>query len=390
MGHVNTVFNQLLAFIPRYRFDCLVEKHQADKYVKIFTTYNQLQVMLYAQATGKDSLRELETSMITSKNKLYHLGIKSVSRSTLADSNARRDYQIYEEIFYELLARCQSFTPKHKFKFENPLYTMDATLIKLVLSLYPWAKYRKTKGAVKMHCLLNHDGYLPEFITVTKGNHHEIDIAKDHLSLLPDSIISIDRGYIDFSFLNSLQKKGVWFVTRAKRNMAFEIVGQQEVKEPGVIFDNSIQLTGELSQKQYPDTLRLITYYDSNKDKLLFFLTNNFTLSAATIAEIYKSRWQVELFFKWIKQNLKIKSFLGTSENAVMTQIWVAMIYYLLLTYLAYQANYRYSLLTLTRVLSEAFLQRISIFDLLSLKMTSIKKLKPDPRDVQLSLFDKI
>ncbi len=344
-------------------------------------------IMLYAQATGKDSLREMETSLITHESKLYHVGINSVSRSTLSDANSRRDWRLFESLFYEVLSRCRDLTPKHKFKFKNPLYTMDATVIKLVLSLYPWAKYKKTKGAVKMHCLLNHAGYLPEFITVTKGNRHEIDVARDHLSLLPDSIISIDRGYIDFSFLNSLQQKGVWFVTRAKRNMVFDVVGQHPVTTENVIFDVAIVLKNDLSHKQYPEKLRLIAFYDKERDKFLFFLTNNFKLSAQTIADIYKARWQVELFFKWIKQNLKIKSFLGTSENAVMTQIWIAMIYYLILSYIKFQTKYRYSLLTLTRVLAETIFFRACLIDVLSIKIASVKKLKPDPGD-QPSLFD--
>ncbi len=387
MGHVNTIFNQLLALIPRNKFDSLVGIHQADKYTKRFTTFNQMAIMLYAQATGKDSLRELEASLITHQGKLYHNGINSVSRSTISDANSRRDWRLFESMFYEVLSRCKNLTPKHKFKFKNPLYTLDASLITLALSLFPWATYTKTKGAVKLHCLLNHDGYLPELVIVTKGNRHEVDVAKDNLSLLPDSIISIDRGYVDFSFLNSLQQKGVWFVTRAKRNMVFDVAGQHPVTTKNVIFDVAIVLKNDLSHKQYPEKLRLIAFYDKEHDKFLFFLTNNFKLSAQTIADIYKARWQVELFFKWIKQNLKIKSFLGTSENAVMAQIWVAMIYYLILSYIKYQTKYSYSLLTLTRVLAEAIFFRACLIDVLSIKIASVKKLKPDPGE-QPSLFD--
>ena len=387
MGHVNTIFNQLLALIQRNKFDRLVKEYRADRYVKSMNTYNQMVVMLYAQATGKDSLRDIETSLITHQSKLYHLGIKSISRSTLADANARCDYHLYESLFYEILKRCKDLTPKHKFKFKNPLYSLDATVIDLVLSLYPWARFRKTKGAIKLHCLLNHDGYLPEFITVTKGNRHEIDVARNRVLFLPDSIVSIDRGYLDFSFLDSLNKQGVWFVTRAKRNMAFNVTGQHTIKAKNVVFDVAIELVNYVSRKQYPEKMRLIAYYDKEQSKYLFFLTNNFALSARTIADIYKSRWQIELFFKWIKQNLKIKSFLGTSKNAVMSQIWIAMIYYLLLCYIKYQTKYRYPLLTLNRVLAESLLFRASLIDMLSLKMVAIKKLKPDP-GVQPSLFD--
>jgi hypothetical protein len=377
----------MLQLIPRHEFDSLVRQHKTDRYVKYHTSWEHFIVLLYSQAKGKDSLRDIITSINPYQNYWYHTGIRDVKRSTISDANARIDSRVYEGIFYSLLSRCKDITPKHKFKFKNPLYSIDATVIDLCLSMYPWAKFRKTKGALKLHYQYDHAGAIPSFLVVTDANQHEVKVAKNtNFPLLSDSIVSVDRAFIDYGWLYSLDKQRVYFVTRAKSNMQYEVIGQQEVdKKKGLLFDYTIMLTGYYQRKKYPEKLRLIGYKDTETGKVFVFLTNNFILSASTITQIYKSRWQIELFFKWIKQHLKIKSFLGTSKNAVLNQIWIAMCYYLLLTYIKYQTKYSNSLLEITRLFSEALFFRVSIIDLLSLNRYTIHKV--NDLELQLSLF---
>lgn len=387
MSSLNTVLNELLQIVPRYKFDSLVSEYDNDRYVKYYTTWQQLITLLYAQMKGKDSLRDIITSLNTHKASWYHMGLKDIHRSTISDANRNRSYEVYEKLFYAILNKTKNITPRHKFRFKNPLYSIDATVIDLCLSMFPWAQFRKTKGALKLHYQYDHSGAIPSFLVVTDAKHHEAKVVKDEpFPLLPDSIVSVDRGYIDYKWLNSLNNKRVFFVTRAKSNIKYTVTGQQEVeRKKGLLFDQTIVLTGYYTSKKYPQPLRLIGYKDPQKGKELVFLTNNFKLSAFTIAQIYKSRWQIELFFKWIKQNLKIKSFLGTNKNAVLSQIWVAMCYYLLLAYIKYQTKYTKSLTELTRIISEAVFFKVSIIDLLSITQYNLHKLnKFDP---QLALF---
>jgi hypothetical protein len=346
--------------------------------VKYFTSWQQFITLLYAQVRSKDSLRDIQTSLKAQSNRWYHIGLQDIKRSTLADANNRRNYRIYEDCFYGLLQRCKNITPKHKFRFKNPLYTLDATVVDLCLSLFPWAKFRKRKGALKLHYLYDHGGSLPSFLVVTDAKQHEIKVAKEQdIPLVPDSILSIDKAYIDYNWLYSLNNSGISFVTRAKRNMKYTVTGQHEVNtKKNLLFDRRVVLTNYYQSRYYPEELRLVGFKDPETKKKLVFLTNNFTLSAYTIAQIYKARWHIELFFKWIKQNLKIKSFLGTSRNAVLTQIWVAMCYYLLLSYIKYQTKYSYSLLELSRIFSEMVFERISLIDLLSCKSYNIAKVR--------------
>ena len=256
----------------------------------------------------------------------------------------------------------------------------------LCLSVFPWAKFRKTKGAIKMHCLYDHSGALPTFVTITDGKRHDVTVAKNtDFPLSPDSIVSVDRAYIDFKWLNSVDENGVWFVTRAKSNMDYVITGQHPVSGKGVRKDLRILLSGPRTKNYYQKEIRLIEFYDEETDKKLIFLTNNMKLAASTIAAIYKSRWQIELFFKWIKQNLKIKSFLGTSKNAVLTQIWVAMSYYLLLTYIKYQTKCGHSLLTLSRIIREMLFERKNLIDILTLKPDQLRVVQDEP--IQGALF---
>ena len=386
----NTVFSQLLQLICRYRFKKCVDGFEGDKYTKRFTCWQQLVVLLFAQAKGLDSLRDIEVSMRSHCRKWYHLGLTSVARSTLADANNNRSSDIFRDVFYTFLEKCRELAPKHKFKFKNPLYTFDSTLVNVCLSLFSWAKYRKKKGAFKLHTLLDHTGYLPSFLVISEGKTHDINIVKDDEygfpELSPDSILLIDRAYIDFKWLYSLTLNKLFFVTKAKRNMNYKVIGQQDVpKNKGVISDHHIRLTGFYKQKNYPDQLRLVTYRERETGEEHAFLTNNFNLSSRTIADLYKSRWEVETFFKWIKQNLKIKSFLGTSKNAVMTQIWAAMIYYLLLSFIKFQTKCRHSLHELTRIVGELFLDNIYLIE--TLTITFDKYLLVKRKQVQLSLF---
>jgi hypothetical protein len=374
MNKVYTIFSELLKLCPRYHFDKAVERYQGDRYVKTFTTWQQFMAILYSQIMQKDSLRDIVTGLSAHAARWYHLGLIGICKSTLSDANARRDYRIFEELFYNLLARCKNQTPKHKFRFKNPLYTIDASTIDLCLSVFPWAKFRTTKGAIKLHCLYNHSGALPTFLTITDGKRHDVRVVKDNpFPLSPDSIVSIDKAYIDYEWLNSLNEQGVWFVTRAKTNIDYAVVGQHPISNKRVLSDERIFLQGVLTKTKYSKDLRLIRYYDEERKKTLTFLTNNFKLAATTITQIYESRWQIELFFKWIKQNLKIKSFLGTSKNAVLTQIWIAMCYYLLLTYIKYQTKYSFSLLQLSRVIREMLFQRKALIDILTLKPGRLK-----------------
>lgn len=386
----NTVFSQLLQIISQYRFKKCVDQFDGDKYTKRFSCWQQFIVLLFAQAKGLDSLRDIEVSMRSHYRKWYHLGLTSVARSTLADANNNRNSDIFRDAFYTLLERCRELTPKHKFKFKNQLYTFDSTLVNVCLSLFSWAKYRTKKGAFKLHTLLDHTGYLPSFMVISEGKTHDINIVKDDKygfpELSPDSILLIDRAYIDFKWLYSLTLNKLFFVTKAKRNMNYKVIGQQDVpKNKGVISDHHIRLTGFYKRKEYPAVLRLVTYVDRKTGEEHVFLTNNFKLSSRTIADLYKSRWEVETFFKWIKQNLKIKSFLGTSKNAVMTQIWAAMIYYLLLSFIKFQTKCRHSLHELTRIVGELFLDNTHLIETLTITFDKYKLVKR--KQLQLLLF---
>jgi hypothetical protein len=381
MGHVNTVFHQVLAFINKNRFKGLVEKHQADRYVKSFKSWPHLVAMLFAQATGKDSLRELKEALNAQGPMLYHLGAKPIARSTLADANERRDAQLFQDLYMNLMAQFQNLRPNHPFKFKNPLLTIDSTVIDLCLSLYPWAQYRKKKGAFKLHCRLNHEGYLPETVIVTEGKKHDIKLAGQLVDdLLPDSIVSFDRGYNDYNFMYSLNKKNVYFVTRPKKDLGYQVIGQHsESKKKNVLSDEIIAIKKDRTRKKYPEPLRLVKVFDTKRNKIIAFITNNFKLAASTIAEIYKARWQIEIFFKWIKQRLKIKSFMGTSKNAVLIQIWAAIIYYLILSYIKAQCRYPKSIHLLAQILSVCLFHHVTLIDLLAIEMKNIHRINDPP-----------
>lgn len=379
-AHTNTIFNQLLDFVPKDKFNRFVGQHKADRYVKSLTTWNQFVALLYAQATGKESLRDIETGLAIHQNVWYHLGIQSVARSTLSDANGRRDWQIFKDLFGEILLRCRDVTPKtNKFSFDNPLYALDATTISLCLSVFDWAKYRTTKGALKLHTLLNVRTAIPEIIVGSDGKTSDITAGRDLdlTALEKGSIVAVDRGYIDYGWWRELDERGLFFVSRSKTTTAITRLGEHRPADVarGILKDDRVFIGEHYGYEKYPKPVRMVVYHDAEGDETYTYLTNNFDLSASDIALIYKNRWQVELFFKWIKQHLKIKTFLGTSQNAVLTQIWVAMIYYLLLAYIKFQTKYVKSLLELTRIVRETLLVRRHLLDILSLTAKTITRL---------------
>lgn len=391
MQQVSTIFGQLLDFLPKNKFNSFVGQHNADKYVKRFTCWQQLLTLLYAQATGKESLREIETGLKVQQNKWYHLGLTSVARSTISYANNQRPYQIYENLFYALLQECKTLCKgqERDFSFSNNLYSLDGSNIDLCLSLFDWAKYQKVKGALRLHMLLDNKTLLPEFLTLTNGKVHEITETEKtwrNWNLPINSILVIDRGYIKYSLLYDFNEAGLFFVTRAKVNSNHTVVKENTTLGEGVLSDQVIQLNGE-GKRSYKKLLRIVTYWDKTHQKTYKFLTNNFELSAKTIADIYRDRWQIELFFKWIKQNLKIKTFLGVSKNAVLTQIWVAMIYYLLLSYIKFKTKLKLSLLEFSRIIKEMFLERVPIISILGISMKNISICKNRGAPQQFLLF---
>ena len=376
----NTIFNQLLDFVPRDKFNRFVGQHEADRYVKSLTTWNQFVALLYAQATDKESLREIETGFSAHQNTWHHLGVGSVARSTLSDANARRDWRIFHDLFGEILLRCRDVTPlRNRFAFDNPLYALDSTTVSLCLSVFDWAKYRTTKGALKLHTLLDVRSAIPEIIVISNGTTADVRAGKRlDLSMLEKrSILVFDRGYIDYGWWHELTEKGLFFVSRIKTTTMITDLGQHTPANPvrGILKDARVFIGEHCGYEKYPEAVRMVVYHDAERDETFTYLTNNFELPAIDIALIYKQRWQIELFFKWIKQHLKIKTFLGTSRNAVLTQIWVAMIYYLLLAYIKFQTKYSKSLLELTRLFRETLLIRRHLVDVLSLTPRTVARL---------------
>jgi putative transposase len=321
--------------------------------------------MAMAQLAGRISLRDIVENISVQAHRLYHLGSAKLSRSNLSRMNDSKPYALYEALFGKLLHRCQGIVPGHNFRFSHPLYSLDASTIDLCLSVFPWAVFRTTKGAIKLHVGLNHAGYLPEFVTITEGKNHDVTVGRT-LEFPKGSIVVIDKGYNDYEWYKQLTDKGIFFVTRLKTNAKYRIVCRRSVlKSKGLICDQTIEFTGIQTAKKGPIQLRRIAYRDAQTGKRYVFLTNNFTLAARTIADIYKARWQVELFFKWIKQNLKIKSFVGTSKNAVMTQIWIAMCMYLLLAFIKFQSKLTRSMQQILRLLQLNLFEKRDLMALL-------------------------
>ena len=378
MAHCNTLFHSMLNFIPRHQFSALENQHGTGRKSRKFSRWNQFVHLMFMQLTGRKSLRDGIQSMNSRLKNLYHIGARPVSRSTFADANNSRPASFYEALFERVYQRCRLISPKHKFKFKNKLYSLDASTIDLSLGAFPWASFRRTKSAVRIHTLLDHSGYLPAFVSITDGKTHETKVLKS-LNLPKGSIVVEDRAYTDYQWFNNLQQNGIFFVTRQKTNAVYRVTERRQVnKSQGLSSDQTIILTGTKGLL-CPQPLRRIGYRDPETKIHYVFLTNNFKLSAKTIADIYKERWQIEIFFRWIKQNLRIKAFIGNSRNAVMTQIYVALIAYLLLCMFKFMSKVSASLQNLIRVV------QLNLFRTCSLE----ELFEPPPNDSNKTIINK-
>ncbi|OGR05413.1 MAG: transposase [Deltaproteobacteria bacterium RIFOXYD12_FULL_53_23] len=363
------IFSQVMEHLPLHVFHKCVARYHGDFKVRGFSCLDQYLCMAFAQLTYRESLRDIEACLRAQENKLYHMGIRSsVSRNNLANANKIRDWRIYADLAHSLIQTARKLYVNDKFglELENTVYALDATTIDLCLSMFPWAKFRKSKGAVKLHTLLDLRGSIPTFIHISDGKLHEVNTL-DILPLEAGAFYIMDRGYLDFTRLHMISQAGAFFVIRAKSNLKCRrVYSHLTDRATGLICDQSVMLTGFYQAKGYPDKLRRVKYYDAKTDKTLVFLTNNFSLPAMTITELYRNRWQVELFFKWIKQNLRIKTFYGTSENAVKAQIWIAVSVYLLVAIMKKRLNIEASLYTILQVLSVTIFERMLLLQVLT------------------------
>ncbi len=381
------VFSQVIDHLPMHTFRRCVKRYRGNHKVKEFTCLDQFLCMAFAQLTYRESLRDIEACLRAQSNKLYHMGIRSqVARNTLANANKVRNWRIYADLAQSLIPVARKLYLGEDFGLEldQTVYALDSTTIDLCLSLFPWAEFRQTKSAIKLHTLLDLRGSIPTFIHITEGKVHDVNILDD---LLPEAgaIYVMDRGYLDFFRLYDLTKASAFFVIRAKSNLTCRRLYSAAVdRESGLLCDQTIVLTGPTSSKYYPEKLRRIKVRDLETGKTIVLLSNNFSLSAATIAQLYRCRWQIELFFKWIKQNLRIKAFYGTSENAVKTQIWIAVTTYLLVAIMKKRHQIEASLYTILQVLSVSSFERVSLNQLLA---KSNYKLETNDTDNQLFLF---
>lgn len=358
------MFSQLMDFLPKYDYSKCVRRYRGNHRIRAFSCYDQFLCMAFGQLTYRESLRDIVTCLGVLKSKLFHIGIRgNVSRSTLADANENRDWRIYADFAQVLIAEARGLYANEDFGIElnNTVYALDASTIDLCLSLFPWARFRKTKGAVKLHTLLNLRGNIPEFIHISDGKLHDVNVLD---LMIPEagSIYVMDRGYVDFKRLYTLHQATAFFVTRAKSNFLCKRRYSRPVeKKTGLQCDQTVVLMGVHSRKDYPETMRRIVYHNAETGKRFVFLTNNCVLPALAIAQLYKARWQVELFFKWIKQHLRIKAFYGTSENAVKTQIWIAVCVYVLVAIVKKRLGLDQSLYTILQILSVGLFEKTPI-----------------------------
>jgi len=352
MNQFSSVFGQILQIFPKTQFYSAVKETKSEKGAKGFTCWGQFVAMLFCQLGQARSLREICGGLSSCLGKLKHLGINAApNRSTLSYANEKRPWQLYEKVFYQLLGICRPIAPGKKFRFKNKLYSLDASVIDLCVTLFDWATFRRTKGAVKLHLLLDHDGYLPVFANITEGSVHEINVARS-LSFSKGSVVVCDKGYTDFALFARWNEEGVYFITRQKENADYEVVEERPVpKNRDVLKDQIIVLSGYAAKKKYPHRLRRIEAWDLVSGETFVLLTNHLGFGATTIAAAYKDRWQIEIFFKTIKQNLRIKTFVGTSANALKTQIWTALIAVLLLKYLKFRSSFGWSVSNLVAML---------------------------------------
>ena len=386
-----TVFSQLMDFLPMYEFRKCVERYGGNYHTSSFSCMDQYLCMAFAQLTYRESLRDIEACLRSRKEKLYHLGIRGrVSRSTLAEANEKRDWRMYADFCQILISQARSLYADEDFGVElkETAYALDSTTIDLCLSLFPWASFRKHKAAVKMHTLLDLRGNIPSFIEITEGTLHDVNIL-DILVPEPGSFYIMDRGYLDFERLYVFTQLLAFFVTRAKKNTKVRRVYSHSVdRTDGLRYDQTVMLVTPKSLAGYPEKLRRVKYFDAEREKQFVFLTNNFVLPALTIAKLYKCRWQIELFFKWIKQHLRIKAFYGTSDNAVKTQIWIAVSTYVLVAIIRKRLHLEMNLYTILQILSVTLFEKVQLDQLFA--NYDYKKL-PEFKEQQcnqLNLFD--
>ena len=382
------VFAQIMDFLPTYEFHQCVRRYHGHYKMKSFSCWDQFLCMAFAQLTYRESLRDIEACLRSAQRKLYHIGIRGkVSRNTLAHANQVRDWRIYADFAQILIGRARRLYANDSFGVElnQTAYALDSTLIDLCLSLFPWAKFRKHKGAIKLHTLLDLRESIPSLVIINHGKIHVMTIL-DQLILEAGAFYIFDRGYLDFARLYVIHQSSAFFVTRAKSNFSFKRLYSRPVdKSTGVQCDQIIILEGFYARKDYPEKLRRIRYFDTTQSKHLVFLTNNFTLPALTIAQLYQCRWQIELFFKWIKQHLRIKAFYGTTDNAVKTQIWIAITVYVLVAIVKKQLKLDQSLYTILQILSISLFEKTPILEALADVKTHESK---DATPNQLNLFD--
>ena len=363
------VYSQLIDHLPMHTFRRCVQRYRGNHKVKSFTCLDQYLCMAFAQLTYRESLRDIEACLRSQHNKLYHMGIRGkVSRNTLANANKARDWRIYADFAQSLISVARQLYIDDDFGVElnQTVYALDSTTIDLSLSVFPWAKFRQTKAAIKLHTLLDLRGNIPTFIHISDGKLHDLNVL-DELIPEPASFYIMDRGYLDFARLYTINQCAAFFVIRAKSNFQFRRIYSHPIdKDTGLKCDQTIALTGPHTSKDYPEKLRRIKYYDAETNKTLVFLTNSFTLPAFTIAQLYRCRWQVELFFKWIKQNLRIKSFYGTTDNAVKAQIWIAVSVYVLVAIIKKRLKLEMSLYTILQILSVNVFERTSLLQILT------------------------
>jgi len=386
MANKSYVFAQFLSLLSRYEFQRVVNKYQGDYRTKNFKCWDQMACMVLAHIRQENSLRDIDIVLNAHANKLYHIGIKQCPKSTLADANERRDYRIYEEFAKSLMHRARREYAQTELALEvdNAVYALDASIIDLTLSLFPWAKFRKTKGAIKLHAMIDLRGNIPAFLTITDGKVHDVKVAP-LVPIEPEGIYVVDRGYVDFAWLWSVHQTGAFFVTRLKKSLNWtRVVSHPVDKSIGLRCDQEVLLSSLRLKNLYPNRLRRISFRDETQNRTLVFLTNNFTLPSETIATLYKARWEIELFFKWIKQNLRVKTFYGTSPNAVKIQIWIAMIVYLKLAILKERYHLEPSLSKLLHFLEVNLFERKSLINIFQTNTLATHKYE----DIQLKLFN--
>jgi hypothetical protein len=388
MNSGKTIFAQLMDFVSTHEFRKCVHRYNGNHKVISFSCWDQYLCMAFAQLTYRESLRDIQVCLRATQSRLYHLGIRGkVSRNTLAHANQTRDWLIYADFAQILIATARKLYAADSFGIElaQTVYALDSTTIDLCLALFPWAKFRRRKGAVKLHTLLDLHGNIPSVVIITTGQVHDVNIL-DQLVIELGAIYIMDRGYLDFARLYKIHQASAFFVTRAKVNFSRTRLYSQPVdKSTGIQCDQIVVLKGHYAKKDYPEKLRRIRYFDSKNNKTFVFLTNNFVLPAITIADLYRCRWQVELFFKWIKQHLRIKAFYGTTENAVKTQVWIAISIYVLVAIVKKNLKLDQSLYTILQILSVTLFEKTPIYQALS---NVIYTNQEDHPSNQLNLFD--